>query len=315
MRKQILLFYTALMCAAFSHAQQSATSKPLARNKLSALKRNIDIQAHQGGCGLYPCNTIPAFINAVKLGVTTLELDCVITKDKKVVVSHDQFMSHTMLTPAGGKISKEEELQYNIYTMLYDSVRRYDAGSAFNAEFQDQKKMKTYKPLLSEVIDSVEIFIRKNRFKPVQYNIEIKSRRGDGIYHPAPSEFVDLVMEALIKKGVQKKIMIQSFDIRALQRVHQYYPSFRISYLVNKSQQNLQKNLELLGFVPTIYSPEYTIVSAAMVTEAHRAGMKIIPWTIDKEADMIGVMKMGIDGIITNYPDFALKLKLQNGGW
>jgi glycerophosphoryl diester phosphodiesterase len=108
-----------------------------------------------------PENTIPTMLNAIDLGVKTLELDCVISKDNQVVVSHDSYMSADfMLKPDGSTISKAEEKGLLIYTMPYDSVRRYDAGTKTHPQFPDQKKLKTYKPLLSELIDSVERYVK-----------------------------------------------------------------------------------------------------------------------------------------------------------
>src|SRR3954467_1195607 len=95
----------------------------------ASAQQKIDVQAHRGGRALMPENTIPAMLNAVKLGVKTLELDCVISKDGQVVVSHDSYMSGDfMLKPDGSAISKDEEKKLLIFTMPYDSVRRYDAG-------------------------------------------------------------------------------------------------------------------------------------------------------------------------------------------
>src|SRR6201991_2450827 len=86
----------------------------------------LDLQAHRGGRGLMPENSIPAMLHAIDLGVRTLELDCVISADGKVVVSHDLYMSSAfMLKPDGSEIAKEEEKQYALYKMTYDSISRF----------------------------------------------------------------------------------------------------------------------------------------------------------------------------------------------
>lgn len=263
----------------------------------------LEIQAHQGGCGLYPCNTIPAFINAVKLGVPTLELDCVISKDHKVLVSHDQFMSAVMRTPDGKDvINKSNQREYNIYAMSYDSVRRYDAGSRFNPEFAQQKKMTAWKPLLAEVFDSVQQYTAKKQLPSVKYNIEIKSLAGDNVFHPSPEVFTDLVVKEIRDKGLTKMVLIQSFDVRALQYLHKKYPELSVSYLVGNSA-SVEDNIKRLGFVPDVYSPEFKLVTAETVRQVAALNSCLIPWTVDKNEDIERVLDLGVDGIISNYPD------------
>lgn len=263
----------------------------------------VDIQAHQGGCGLYPCNTIPAFINAVKLGVSTLELDCVISKDRKVLVSHDQFMSAAMRMPDGkDAINKSNQREYNIYAMNYDSVRRYDAGSRFNPEFAQQKKMAAWKPLLSEVFDSVQYYVAEKQMNPVKYNIEIKSLAGDNVFHPAPEVFTDLVVKEIRDKHLSEMVLIQSFDVRVLQYLHQKYPELAVSYLVGNSS-SVEDNIGRLGFVPDVYSPEYKLVTAETVKQVAALNSCLIPWTVDKQEDIQRILALGVDGIISNYPD------------
>ncbi|WEK38279.1 MAG: glycerophosphodiester phosphodiesterase family protein [Candidatus Pseudobacter hemicellulosilyticus] len=269
----------------------------------------FDVQAHQGGCGLYPCNTIEAFINAVKLGVNTLELDCVVSKDLRVVVSHDQFMNATMLLPSGSDaITKDNQLSYNIFTMKYDSVRKFDAGSRKNPEFPQQKKLKTYKPLLTEVIDSVENYVRRNKLKPVRYNIEIKSLRGDDQFHPSPEIFADLITRIVYGRRIEWQVLIQSFDVRPLKIIHERYPNLMISLLVH-NQKTLEENLQALGFKPDVYSPHFSLVTPALVKEVKEKKIGLIPWTVDQLSDLKKIKAMGVDGIITNYPDRLLSLK------
>ncbi len=165
-------------------------------------KGNIEVQGHRGERGHLPENTIPAFLGAVELGVDVLELDVVISKDGKVVVSHEPFMSALYVsTPDGEPITKETEKLYNLFTMDYDSIKKFDTGSRGNKNFPQQRKMKTHKPLLAEVFDAVEEKIAKNGLKSVNYNIEIKSEPQEyDISQPQPEAFIDLVMQELRKK-------------------------------------------------------------------------------------------------------------------
>lgn len=301
-------------------------------------QQKLDVQAHRGGMALMPENTISAMLNAVKLGAKTLELDVVISADGKVVVSHDAYMSANFMSkPNGSEIAKEEEKSLNLYQMTYDSISSYKLGIKTHPMFPAQQKIITNKPLLSVLIDSVEAYVKLNKLRPVYYNIETKcSPAGDGKYHPTPEVFVKTMMEVINKKGIEQRVIIQSFDVRTLQILHQTEPKLKLSLLVqgkmnltedqlkkygltakevedyfkqvNSKKGGLAEDLANLGFVPTIYSPYYTSVDAEMVKKAHENKMQIVPWTVDKEEDMKALGKMGVDGIITNSPGLLIKL-------
>lgn len=267
-------------------------------------KRSIEVQGHRGDRGNFPENSIPAFISAVKKGVDVIELDVVISRDKKVVVSHEAFMSSQYMIDTEGKpISKEKS--YNLYEMTYDSIRRFDGGSKGNANFPLQKKQKTYKPLLSEVIDSVEQYIAKNNLKPVRYNIEIKSEKSDyDKRQPQPEVFTQMVMKIIQEKGIEKKINIQSFDPTILNVMHKKYPKTKIAYLVGEG--TVSKNLLLLDFKPEIYSPHYTLLNKTEVDFLRLLKMKIIPWTVNDDTAIDNMIQLQVDGIITDYPEKVL---------
>ena len=271
-------------------------------------QQKLDVEGHRGGMGLMPENTIASMLNGVKTGVRTLELDLNITSDGKVVVSHDQWMSSAiMLKPDGSEITPAEEKSMALYKMTYDSIRRFDAGTKPNVRFPKQARLKTYKPLLSDLIDSVEAYVKKNKLKPVYYNIETKSTpAGDGIYNPAPAVFVKIMMDVINSKHINKRVIIQSFDVRTLQVLHKTDPKMKLSYLVGKI--DVDEDLKKLGFTPDIYSPYYTFVNADIVKKAHEDKMLILPWTVDEEKDMKALADMGVDGIISNYPDKLVQL-------
>lgn len=272
-------------------------------------QQKLDVQAHRGGMALYPENTVTSMINAVKLGARTLELDCVISADGKVVVSHDSYMSSDfMLKPDGSPISKSEEKSLALYKMPYDSIRKFDGGSKPHPRFPEQKKMKTYKPLLSDLIDSVEVYVKKNKLKPVYYNMETKiSPAGDGIYNPTPDVFVSLVMDVIKKKKIENRTTIQSFDPRTLQILHKENAKVKLAFLL-MNKDSFDDNITKLGFKPDIYSPYYTLVNEELVKKAHENKVLVLPWTVDEEKDMSQLAAYGVDGIITNQPDRMIKL-------
>lgn len=301
-------------------------------------QQKMDLHAHRGGMALMPENTIPAMLNAVKMGAKTLELDVVISKDEQVVVSHDAYMSaNFMRKPNGQDISKSEERSLSLYQMDYDSIKRYDAGTKPHPMFPNQQKMKVYRPLLSELIDSVENYVAKNKLKPVYYNIETKcSPAGDGIYHPNPEVFVNLLLNTIQNKKIENRVIIQSFDTRTLKILHQIAPKIQLSLLVQGNMKlteeklknyglsakeveayfanlkntntSLETTIANLGFTPNYYSPYFGSVDPKLVKEAHALQMKVLPWTVNSEADMLKLAKLGVDGIISDQPDLLIKL-------
>lgn len=301
-------------------------------------QQKMDVQAHRGGMAIMPENTIAAMLHAVDLGVKTLELDVVISGDGKVVVSHDAYMSSDfMRKPDGSEISKEEERSLALYKMTYDSISRFDAGTKPHLRFPDQVKMKTYKPLLSSLIDSVEAYVKMKKLKPVYYNIETKlSPAGDMIYNPEPSVFVKTMMDVVNKTAIKNRLTVQSFDVRTLQILHKTEPTIKLSLLsfgggdvlarlkkqglsaddekklkqspLFSEKAGVDEDLKKLGFTPAIYSPYYTAVDAEMVKKVHGLKMQLLPWTVDEEEDMLALGQLGVDGIITNSPDKLIKI-------
>jgi glycerophosphoryl diester phosphodiesterase len=266
----------------------------------------FDKQGHRGCRGLMPENTIAAMKTALDLGVSTLELDVVITKDRKVVLSHEPWFDHQITTkPDGTHISASEEKSYNIYKMLYDEVKTFDVGMKPHPRFPRQQKIKAVKPLLMDLIDSVEQYMVTSRRPHPYFNIETKSQpSGDHIFHPAPAEFVELLMAIIKEKGIEDRVIIQSFDFRTLQYLHQKYPHIKTAALIDSGDsRTLPEIWNSLGFMPTIYSPHYTLVNKDIIAECHNNNIRIIPWTVNSKKQIERLKKLGVDGIITDYPE------------
>lgn len=278
---------------------------------LNSNAQKIDLQGHRGARGVKPENTIPAFIYALDQGVTTLELDVVITKDNKVVVSHEPWISPAIcLTPEGKTIPHEQEKKLNIYQMTYEEVQSYDCGSKGNTRFPEQEKEKISKPLLSEVIKAAEKHIKSYTQYEVDYNIEIKSSpKGDNVYHPEIDEFSDMVYELIDQYIPMERVVIQSFDFRVLQYWHKKYPKVRLAALV-ENKKSINANLTALGFSPTIYSPDFHLLSKKKIELLHSKKIKVIPWTVNDPDKMKELVSWKIDGIITDYPNRAKALGL-----
>ena len=276
-----------------------------------AQKMEFEIQGHRGSRGLMPENTIPAFKKAIDLGVHTLELDVIISKDKKVVVSHDPFFNPNCTTDPSGKFITKEN-KGNLYQLTYEEIKKYDVGLRGNKDFPEQQKMTVYKPLLEDMIRESEKYAKAKGVKPLKYNIEIKSEEKEyDISQPKVAEFSDLVYQIIIKQLPPERVTLQSFDYNVLKFWHQQieqkkYKSIALSALIEPMDNNeVQFNLIKLGFKPQIWSPYFVQATEKRVKELHELGIKVIPWTVNKREDMEKVKAVGCDGLITDYPDRA----------
>ena len=274
--------------------------------KESYVPGEFDKQGHRGCRGLMPENTVPAMLQALGLGVTTLEMDVVITKDKKVILSHDQWFAEEITTKPDGKfMGPREERTYNIYWMTYEQTKAFDVGMKPHPRFPQQQKMKVTKPLLADVIDSVNKNMMTRRRPFPYYNIETKTNPAfDGVFHPKPEEFVELLMGVIKEKGIEDHVIIQSFDFRTLQYLHKNYPAIKTAMLIEDTDKRLfEDQVKALGFSPTIYSPAYQLVNEQLLKKCHALNVKVIPWTVNDKAKIDELKKMGVDGIISDYPN------------
>ncbi len=266
----------------------------------------FDKQGHRGCRGLMPENTIPAMLKALDLGVTTLEMDIAITKDKQPVLSHDQWFAQDITTkPDGTYMGEREERKFVIYWMTYEQVKTFDVGMKPHPRFPQQQKMRVAKPLLADVIDSAEKHAAETGRPLPYYNIETKTNpEFDGVFHPKPEEFVDLLMSVINEKGIKERTIIQSFDFRTLKYLHQKYPEIKTAMLIEDfDKRNLSDQLKALGFIPTIYSPAYSLVNEKLVRSCHQQNIKLIPWTVNDKNEIEKLKAMGVDGIITDFPN------------
>lgn len=276
-----------------------------------AQNMTFEIEGHRGARGLVPENTIQSFKKAIDLGAHVIELDVVISKDKKVVVSHDTYFNPDITTdPKGELVTKET--QGNLYTLDYKEIKKYDVGLRGNKGFPEQEKMKAYKPLFTEMIREIEKYIKQKGLPPVKYNVEIKSNEKEiGKTQPDYPEFSDLVYKIIAKELPLERVNMQSFDYNILKYWHDQmvagkYKKLAIAVLISPNANNdVQINLDKLGFKPDIWSPYFTQVNTERVKQLHDLGIRVIPWTANKREEMEKVKAVGCDGVITDYPDRA----------
>ncbi len=270
---------------------------------------SFDWQGHRGARGLMPENTIEGMREGLRHPIKTLELDVVISKDRKVVVSHEPWMNPLICRHPEGKSFRDKE--FNLYRMDYSEILRFDCGSVPVARFPDQKKISVGKPMLHALLTEIEEQLKAEN-RSISYNIEIKSdeEQEEKKFQPKVSDFSDLVLSEIRSVLSDERFIIQSFDPRVLRYIREKYPEVTLAYLSEKKEtpDSLKK---LLGFVPQIYSPDYNLLSYEDVPLFHAQGMKVIPWTVNKTEDMKKLIGMGVDGIITDYPNLISQVEMK----
>jgi glycerophosphoryl diester phosphodiesterase len=210
-------------------------------------------------------------------------------------------MNHEICSkPDGSAVEKKEEKQFNLYKMNSTEIKSFDCGKRGHPRFPGQNPMAATKPLLSEVVEALQKSAHAFPF----LNIEIKTegKRGDNLYHPEPMAFVNIVLQEIDRLKITDKVSLQSFDVRILQEIKSLRVGMPVSFLV-ENMRGLSWNLKKLGFVPDTYSCHYKLLSKRTVEKCHKLNMKMIPWTVNNVKDMEKLIKMGVDGIITDYPN------------
>jgi glycerophosphoryl diester phosphodiesterase len=309
-------------------------------------RRDFDIQGHRGGLGLTVESTIASFSRGLELGVSTLELDVQITQDGQAVVTHDRQVTGSKCKDTGPYTPGDPEYPYVgkfINTLTLDQVRQLDCGSLPQAGFPGQTPDPGARmPLLSEVFDLVKRFHAND----VKLNVETKVEAGAPTQTAPREQFVQVVAAEIRKAHIARQITIQSFDWGSLMRMRQVAPELPLVALTNYDFLETGKpgaspwlggiDIDDFGgdlvkaaksFGASAISPVHGFpqdgrvtdptyrpyVTADMVRSAHQAGLKVIPWTVDDPATMQSLIGLGVDGIISDYPDRVRAVAATNG--
>ncbi len=294
----------------------------------------FDIEAHRGGRALFPENTLPAFANALSMGVDTLELDIGVTRDGAIVVSHERGLNPDLARNPDGVYVAPPGIPF--VQMPLEEVRQYDVGqirpgSTYAAQFPDQLIMPgTPIPTLREVID----LVRKSGDRHVRLNIETKIDPNHPDESPDPQRFVTLLLDLLGREKFSDRVMVQSFDWRTLQLVQKLAPAIPTVYLTlqrgkaptvfpdkasnwtagfnpAEHQNSLPRAIKAAG--GAIWSPYFGDVNPALISEAHGLGLKVVVWTVNKPEDIARMIDLGVDGIISDHPDLLRKVAGEKG--
>ena len=285
----------------------------------------FDLQAHRGGRGLRPENTLVSFENAIRMGVTTLELDIAITADGIAVISHDPALNPAITRDADGKWLTERGPL--IKSLTLDDLQNYDVGrinpsNKYAEDFPDQQPRDgTRIPTLAALFKLANDLGAKD----VHFDIETKINPNKPAETLEPAAFVETILKVIRDARMTKRVMVQSFDWRTLELLHRLEPGLRTMYLTIDSQKlhTLRDGSWTAGHlledygssVPRmvrasagkssgiIWAPNHNNLTAPLVQEAHRLGLRVIPWTVNQTALMEQLISWRVDGIITDYPD------------
>lgn len=268
-------------------------------------KAQIQVQGHRGCRGYLPENTIPGFIQALEMGVDVLELDVVITGDGHVLVSHEPWLNPDIcLGPRGQSLRGKRKT--SIYKMTLADIQSYDCGVLGHPRFPLQQAMFVQKPTLQEVFIAVKNWRSDYPNQRCLFNIEIKRLPTyDNRFGPPVAEFCDRVIAEIDRAGMTASCNLQSFDRETLEYIHRSRPDIPLAYLVDRG--TVTKNLARISFQPDIYSPKFTLLTHDEVDLLHQKGLLVIPWTVNEQKDILAMIQLGVDGIISDYPDRVIQ--------
>jgi glycerophosphoryl diester phosphodiesterase len=316
-------------------------------------RHTFDLQAHRGGLALRPESTLPAFENAMRIGVSTIELDVQITEDGEAVVTHDRQVSGVKCSDTAPATPGDPEFPYvgkYVNTLTLAQVKTLDCGTRRPTDPRTDPYLPTLvmkpgerMPTLEQALD----LVKRRGDRDLKLNIETKVEAG-APHETAPREqFVQVVARELRRERMLDRVTIQSFDWGALMRMSEVEPRLPLVALVVPNFLEVGRpeaspwlggiDIDDFGGDPVaavdsfgadaisplhgepqggaVYWPEYRpYTTSDLVRRAHRAGLEVIPWTVNDRPTMEKLIDDGVDGLITDYPD-RLRLVLEDRGY
>lgn len=268
--------------------------------------KKTEIHGHRGCRGYFPENSLQAFNYAINLGIDAIELDVVISKDHQIVVSHEPYMHHhKCLTPHLKPIQKQDEKHLLIYNMNYEEVKRFECGLIPHPNFPLVNLGKAHKPLLQDVFNAAMQVSHKKNIEPITFNIEIKSEENAiGLAQPDYDTYVDLILDIVHKNGLNKRVIIQSFDKKILQNISKKDNQIPLSLLIEDEIAPLE-HINQLGFKPNILASDYLFLNETKVKQLQSENVAVFAFTVNQISSIQNMLAIGVDAIITDYPDIA----------
>jgi glycerophosphoryl diester phosphodiesterase len=262
----------------------------------------FDLQGHRGARGTAPENTLPGFAAALAVGVATLELDAGVTRDGVVVIHHDRRLNPDIARgPDGRWIEAPGPL---LRELDFKALRRYDVGrlrpgSEYAARFPEQAPADGARiPRLAELF----ALVRKAGNDEVRFNIETKISPAAPAETLPPEAFARALVGEIRRAGVAARTTVQSFDWRTLHAVERAAPEIATVYLTGRRRGGSQPQaVHAAG--GRIWSPHYEELDTAALIEARGLELKVVPWTVNEPGFIERFLDLGVDGLITDYPE------------
>lgn len=351
-RKSIrpIVLGTAALALTFAGGLTASAKEPnpaATKRKVLPQKTHFDLQAHRGGIGMTTEEQPAGFAKALELGVTTLELDTQVTKDRKVVVTHDRQISANKCIDTAPATTGDPQFPYVgkfIRDLTLAQVKTLNCGFQQLPGFPEQEVVKGAR---MEELKDVFAVVQAHKAKQVMLNIETKVEAG-APQQTAPREvFLKTVRDEIVAHGMERQVTIQSFDWGSLMEMHRLEPSWPLVALTNYDFLQVGKpgaspwlggiDADDFGgdFVAaaasidgvTTLSPNYGFpqngtvgqpgfrfyADADMVKRAHALGLKVVPWTVDDMPTVSALIDAGVDGVITDYPNKVRALMDERG--
>lgn len=279
-------------------------------------RQDFDLEGHRGARGLHPENTLEGFRATIAIGVTTLETDVAMTADGVAVTCHDPHLNPDITRGPDGAFLPARGPA--IRALSFAELQRYDVGrirpgTAYARSYPDQRGQDGLRiPRLAE------LFALDGR---VRFNIEIKTFPKDPALTAPPAQVTEAVLEAAARTGATGRLIVQSFDWRNQRHAARVAPDVARAYLTSANTVpeaalwwDGPSPGDFGGSVPravaaegagVTWAPEWQTLTRALVAEAHGLGLRVVPWTVNAEADMARLIGWGVDGLITDRPDLG----------
>ena len=323
-RQAVKIITLFLFMFVFSGCQISGSSVP--KSKPERLIKKCYVIGHRGAAGLAPENTLAAFKRALNLDVDAIELDVLLTSDRKLIVHHDYHLKPEIARTPDGTWLKGWEGPI-IKNLTLAELRNYDVGR-LKPDTKYARRYPVQQPADGERIPTLRevISLLKDYDKETQLWIEIKTSPEKPDMTPPPELIANAVVCLLKKENVADNARILSFDWRSLVHIQKIAPEISTVYLshIGSRLNNIKPGepgpspwtagIDVDDFNSSIpraikaaggryWAPHYRYVTLERVQEAHDLGIQVFVWTADSKDDMQNLIRMGVDGIITNRPD------------
>lgn len=261
--------------------------------------QSVEILAHRGFRGLHTENTLEAFKNALH-HTYFLEMDVMISKDLKVVVTHDPLLHDKLYVNNQNKDLGVYDKR--IYNLNYTDIEKYALGLKKSKGFEKQQSFVSKVPLLETVLQETQVYAATNKLREPHFFIETKiTDQTDGANHPEPKVVVELLIDVLNKHVKPSQVIIQSFDPRTLSYLSKHYPEFK-TCLLDKKKQLLSVYLKELDFKPDYFSPSFKQISSELIEESKKFKIPLIGGNSNSRQEIDKMYELGIHQIISDYP-------------